>query len=113
VIRRLNGLEPHYRQFSQGADKSLNTNRLLSHFASSTDGIGFRRAEKHTVASRYAEELAFKNGYQQRSNLMKLENRLAANWLAQPRKKNGGEFSVEFVGYWVEQKCWHLYRRDN
>jgi glycosyltransferase involved in cell wall biosynthesis len=77
---------------------------MLSHFESWTDGIGFRRADKLTVVSPYDEEFAMKKGYQQGSNLVKLENPLADDWLGQPLEKSGDDFNVGFVGSWVERK---------
>jgi glycosyltransferase involved in cell wall biosynthesis len=104
VISRSNGLEPHYRLVCKKQSKRLSARRLMAVFESWTDSIGFRNADSLTVVSRYDEEFALRNGYQQRSRLLTIENPVPEDWLGQTIQERDNKLSIGFVGSWLDNK---------
>ena len=104
IISRSNGLEPNLRLAMFGAGEVQGLRKLFYMFDSYTDGIGFRKADALTVVSQYEEDFAKQKSYQTSGTLLRIDNPLPADWLKQPERQNNNEFTIGFIGSWIERK---------
>lgn len=104
VISRSNGLEPHYRQVCRQRKDGWSPRKLLSKVESFTDSLGFRHADSLTVVSRYDEDFALREGYQQQARLVRIDNPLPSDWLNQTIQKDEDNYIFGFVGSWLDRK---------